>query len=69
VPRLLPSLAPRVTAAGGVPNWKDALLGEAFMWGCAASMIVFLVTARLLYFFVVLAAGFAMRFLRPRAVK
>src|SRR5664279_1090688 len=32
VPRLLPALRPKLPSAGGLPNWGDGILGEAFMW-------------------------------------
>ncbi len=41
VPRLLPSLTPRVPASGAKANWLDGFTGELFMWGGAAAMAVF----------------------------
>ncbi|HEV2418218.1 MAG TPA: isoprenylcysteine carboxylmethyltransferase family protein, partial [Terriglobia bacterium] len=35
VPRLWPALRARVPATGAKPQWGQALLGEAFMWGFA----------------------------------
>ena len=32
VPRLLPSLRPRVPAGGLQPRWPQAFLGETFFW-------------------------------------
>ena len=58
VPRLLPSLRPRVPAAGGTPNWSDGFLGEAFMWVLAASVAAFAITLRQTIFFVVLGSAF-----------
>ena len=58
VPRLLPSLRPRVPAAGGVPNWRDGFLGEAFMWVLAASVVAFALTLKQKIFFVVLGSAF-----------
>src|SRR5208283_979013 len=58
VPRLLPALRPKVPAAGGVPNWADGLLGEAFMWVMAGSIAAFAITLNLRVFFFVLASSF-----------
>ena len=53
VPRLLPSLWPRVSAAGGVPDFWAGLLGELFFWAFTASLLVFAVTLnRKLYYWV-----------------
>ena len=37
VPRLLPSIVPRIRAAGSSPRWLQALLGEIYFWGVALS--------------------------------
>jgi hypothetical protein len=58
VPRLLPALRPKVPPAGGVPNWADGMLGEAFMWVMAASVIAFAITLNQMIYFVVLASSF-----------
>lgn len=58
VPRLLPALRPKLPPAGGVPNWADGLLGEAFMWVLAASVTVFAITLNQTIYFVVLASAF-----------
>ncbi len=44
VPRLLPSLRPRVPAAGLEPSWGQAFRGEAFMWGFFITMLGFAIT-------------------------
>ena len=44
VPRLLPSLRPRVPAAGRDPQWGQALRGEAFMWGFFLTLVGFTIT-------------------------
>jgi protein-S-isoprenylcysteine O-methyltransferase Ste14 len=64
VPRLLPSLSPRLPASGAKPNWRDAFSGEIFMWGLAEAMAVFTVTERLLYFWTVFGISFAIYFLQ-----
>jgi protein-S-isoprenylcysteine O-methyltransferase Ste14 len=44
VPRLIPSLAPRLPASGARPEWRQAWRGELFMWLFAASSAAFAVT-------------------------
>lgn len=44
VPRLLPSLRPRVPSAGLRPQWGQAFRGEAFMWGFFLTMAGFTIT-------------------------
>lgn len=46
VPRLFPSLRPRVPAAGLQPQWGQAFRGEAFMWGFFIMMVAFTITLR-----------------------
>lgn len=64
VPRLIPSLLPRVPSGGAKPNWLDGFTGEIFMWGAAAAMAVFTITRHLVYLWIVLGAGFAIYFLQ-----
>jgi len=58
VPRLLPAFRPRVSSAGSTPRWGDGLLGEAFMWVLALSVLVFAITLNQHIFFVVLGSAF-----------
>ncbi len=58
VPRLLPVLRPKLPPAGGVPNWADGLLGEAFVWVMAASEVAFAITLNQTVFFVIMGASF-----------
>jgi hypothetical protein len=44
VPRLIPSLRPRIPPAGGVPDYAAALLGELFCWAFTVPVVVFAVT-------------------------
>ncbi len=37
VPRIIPTLRPRVRASGLHPRWPQAFLGEIYMWGVALS--------------------------------
>jgi protein-S-isoprenylcysteine O-methyltransferase Ste14 len=40
VPRILPSLRPRVAASGDKPAWPQAFFGELAMWGVAGSFAI-----------------------------
>jgi hypothetical protein len=64
VPRLLPSLRPRIPSSGAKPNWRDGLTGEIFMWSIAMGMTAFVVTQRIWVFWLVMSAGFAIYFLQ-----
>jgi protein-S-isoprenylcysteine O-methyltransferase Ste14 len=64
VPRLLPSLTPRVPASGAKPNWLDGFTGELFMWAGAAAMAVFTLTRNVLYFWITFGLGMAIYFLQ-----
>lgn len=44
VPRLLPSLWPRVPAAGRTPRWGQGFAAEGFMWLFGIALTVFAVT-------------------------
>lgn len=46
VPRLLPSIFPRIPSAGLVPRWGQAFRAEAFMWGFFVTMTAFAITLR-----------------------
>lgn len=41
VPRIVPSLTPRIPASGAAPRWMQAVLGEVYMIGVAVSLAVF----------------------------
>jgi protein-S-isoprenylcysteine O-methyltransferase Ste14 len=46
VPRLVPSMVPRIPAGGFEPQWRDAFRAEMWMWGFFATMIGFTTTLR-----------------------
>jgi protein-S-isoprenylcysteine O-methyltransferase Ste14 len=46
VPRLLPSLIPRVPSGNLEPHWKQGVLGEIFIAGLAAGTICFAITGK-----------------------
>lgn len=58
VPRLLPAMRPQLPSSGAKPNWSDGLLGEAFMWVLALSVLAFAVVLNLKVFFMVLASAY-----------
>jgi protein-S-isoprenylcysteine O-methyltransferase Ste14 len=65
VPRLLPSLSPRLPSGGAKPNWIDGFSGEGFMWVTVAATAVFAVTRNVRYYvWVALGLGFGAYFLR-----
>jgi protein-S-isoprenylcysteine O-methyltransferase Ste14 len=73
VPRLIPSLTPRVPASGARPNWLDGITGELFMWAAAVAMAVYSATLNFKLFWIVFGAGIVIYFLqswvRQRAKK
>jgi len=44
VPRLLPSLRPRIAADRELPRWRQALRDQAFQWGFVATLVAFACT-------------------------
>jgi protein-S-isoprenylcysteine O-methyltransferase Ste14 len=69
VPRLLPALSPRVSAAGGVPDFWAGLLGELFFWTFTASLLVFAVTLNQRLYYWVLGCAFLVYALSLFAIK
>jgi protein-S-isoprenylcysteine O-methyltransferase Ste14 len=59
VPRMMPSLSPRVAGAGMVPQWGQAVVGETFMWLFAVASICFAATFNQRLFLIVIGAGIA----------
>ncbi len=58
VPRLIPSLRPRVPPADAKPNWVDGFLREFFWWGAAAAVFLLALTFNGEIFDGVFAASF-----------
>ena len=58
VPRLLPSIFPRVPAAGNTPHWFDGILGESMFWLLGTSVVVLAVTLNGVAFECVLGVAF-----------
>ena len=59
VPRLIPSLRPRVAAGGLRPHWGQAVAGEAFMWFFAVAAAYFAATLSQRLFAAMAIAGVA----------
>jgi protein-S-isoprenylcysteine O-methyltransferase Ste14 len=58
VPRLLPSITPRVPATGAKPAWAQAFRGELFMWGFAVAIVAYGVTLSYAVLWTVLTIAF-----------
>jgi protein-S-isoprenylcysteine O-methyltransferase Ste14 len=54
VPRLWPSLRPRLPASRVLPRWGQAFVGESFMWFIATDQLVFAATLNLKIFYAIL---------------
>lgn len=46
VPKFIPSLLPRIPAAGRAPRWGEAFLSESFLWTVGIAMVVYAITLR-----------------------
>lgn len=57
VPRLWPSLWPRINSAGGQPRWAEGFKAEFWCWGFAASVVAFAATLSIATFYAILAAS------------
>ncbi|MBS1857673.1 MAG: isoprenylcysteine carboxylmethyltransferase family protein [Acidobacteria bacterium] len=57
VPRLWPSLWPRIPSAGGRPRWAEGFKAESWCWGFAAAVLAFAATLSLAAFYAILAAS------------
>ena len=67
VPRLWPSLTPRVPGTGAKPQWGQAFRGELFMWGFALAIGAFAVTFKFTVMAVILSLAF-LAFLQQQIV-
>jgi hypothetical protein len=59
VPRLLPSLTPRLPSAGNVAHWGQSFRAELMYWLLALAMAVFAVTLSIKVFWVIFALALA----------
>lgn len=68
VPKLIPSLRPRLPSGGRRPDWRRGITGELFSWGFAATMSVYAVTTNLTAFYVMLGVSLVLIFVGHRLV-
>jgi protein-S-isoprenylcysteine O-methyltransferase Ste14 len=69
VPRLIPSLSPRLPSGGFVPRWGQAFAGETFMWFFAVAAVCFAATLSQRLFLTMIAAGIAASFLAKAVLR
>jgi protein-S-isoprenylcysteine O-methyltransferase Ste14 len=69
VPRLLPSLSPRIPSGMTRPRWAQAWLGEAFFWGFTAAVAVYALTLKLQYAYIVVGASLLFYVVLMMAIK
>jgi protein-S-isoprenylcysteine O-methyltransferase Ste14 len=69
VPRLWPSLWPRVASAGRQARWVDGIKAESWYWGFAASLIAYALTLKLTLFFGIMAASLVLFWVSSVAMK
>jgi protein-S-isoprenylcysteine O-methyltransferase Ste14 len=69
VPRLLPSLRPRVASGALAPRWGQAFAGETFMWFFALAAICLAATLSQRLFLTMIVAGVAASFLAKAVLR
>lgn len=69
VPRLVPSIAPRIAPAGNTPSWKDGLRGELFYWLVSATVLVYAITLNVRLFAGLFIGSFLLYLLMKAAGK
>ena len=69
VPRLWPSVSPRVPSGGGHPQWGQAFLGEGFFWIFAGANVLFAITLSLKFWYVPMMLALSFYFLAVYLIK
>ena len=69
VPRLLPSIRPRLPASRARPHWPESFAGQTPWWGVAIAEIAYAVTLRLSVAISVALAGFAIFIMQKYLLK
>jgi hypothetical protein len=69
VPRLWPSLRPRIASAGRQAKWTEGFKAESWYWGFAAALVAFAVTLKLTLFFTILAGSLVLFWVSSVALK
>jgi protein-S-isoprenylcysteine O-methyltransferase Ste14 len=57
VPRLWPSLSPRIASIGGRAQWAEGFKAESWCWGFAAAVVAFAITLNIKVFFGILGTA------------
>ncbi|MGC2805615.1 MAG: hypothetical protein WA211_05735, partial [Candidatus Acidiferrales bacterium] len=65
---LWPALRARVPASGLRPQWRQAFLGEIFVWGFFAAMLVFAITINQKAFFLIVGLALLLYIVRGYAL-
>jgi protein-S-isoprenylcysteine O-methyltransferase Ste14 len=69
VPRLWPSIAPRVPASGTPLRWGQAFGGESLFWLFGVGVLIFAITLNMKYALIVVGASFPIYFLLVYLIK
>jgi protein-S-isoprenylcysteine O-methyltransferase Ste14 len=69
VPRLFPSIRPRLPASGATPHWPESLRGQTSWWGVAAAEIAYACSLRLGFAILVALAGFVVFIVQKYVMK
>jgi protein-S-isoprenylcysteine O-methyltransferase Ste14 len=69
VPRLWPSLAPRVASGGRQPRWGQSVVAEMFVWLFGVAVLCFAITLNIKLAGLVFASGFAVYFIAVHLVR
>jgi|HubBroStandDraft_6_1064221.scaffolds.fasta_scaffold333809_2 protein-S-isoprenylcysteine O-methyltransferase Ste14 len=69
VPRLWPSLSPRVASAGRQARWMEGIKAESWYWGFAAALIAYAITLKLTLFFVILVGSLVLFWVSSMALQ
>ncbi|MGB0034730.1 MAG: isoprenylcysteine carboxylmethyltransferase family protein [Candidatus Acidiferrales bacterium] len=64
VPRLWPSISPRLPASGLDPRWRQAFLGEIFVWGFFVALAAFAITLKIVLTWVIMALALLLYIVR-----
>lgn len=68
VPRLWPALRARVPSSESQPKWRQAFLGEIFVWGFFVAVLVFAITINQKAFFLIVALALLLYIVRGYAL-
>lgn len=69
VPRLRPSLRPRLPSAGRQARWREGFRAEFWNWGFGAAVAAFAITLSSTAFFAILAGSIFLLWLSTRAIQ